>query len=177
MGDDTLVRQMKSIDYMMETDKEIKALSEKFDFSEVPGWYVLCFNGGCPLHGECLRYLAGANVPESMDTAKCVLPHRGRDGQCRWFDKTTVVTMASGFSHLYDKVLKADYTGMRKAITAYLHGAKQYYQYMRGERPLTPEQQLKIRQIVSSYGYDWEVPFDRFYESYRFGTPPVESGE
>ena len=161
----------------METNIEIKPLSEKFDFSEVPGWYVLCFNAGCPLHEGCLRYLAGANVPESMDTAKCVLPHRGRDGQCRWFDKTAVVTMASGFSHLYDKVLKADYTSMRKAITAYLRGTKQYYQYMRGERPLMPEQQDGIRKIVSSYGYDWEVPFDRFYRAYRFGTPPIEPGE
>lgn len=161
----------------METNIDIKPLSEKFDFSEVPGWYVLCFNAGCPLHKDCLRYLAGANVPESMDTAKCVLPHKGRDGQCRWFDMTAVVTMASGFSHLYDKVLKADYTSMRKTITAYLHGTKQYYQYMRGERPLTPEQQDGIRKIVSSYGYDWEVPFDRFYRAYRFGTPPVESGE
>lgn len=161
----------------METNIEIKPLSEKFDFSEVPGWYVICFNAGCPLHEGCLRYLAGVNVPESMDTAKCVLPHKGRDGQCRWFDKTTVVTMASGFSRLYDKVLKADYTSMRKAITAYLHGTKQYYQYMRGERPLTPGQQDGIRKIVSSYGYDWEAPFDCFYRAYRFGTPPIESGE
>lgn len=161
----------------METNIDIKPLSEKFDFSEVPSWYVLCFNSDCPRHEDCLRYLAGVNVPESMDTAKCVLPHKGRDGQCQWFDKTAVVTMASGFSHLYDKVLKADYTSMRKTITAYLHGTKQYYQYMRGERPLTPEQQDGIRKIVSSYGYDWEVPFDRFYRAYRFGTPPIEPGE
>jgi len=99
----------------------------------------------------------------------------GRDGHCRWFDKTTVVTMASGFSRLYEHVLKKDYTSMRKNITAYLHGAKQYYQYMRGERPLTPEQQRGIQQIVRSYGYDWEVPFERYHSAYRFGNPPIES--
>ena len=160
---------------MMENNKEIEPLNSEFDFSKVPGWYALCFNAGCPLHDDCLHYLAGANVPESQDTAKCVLPHMGRDGHCRWFDKTTVVTMASGFSHLYDQVLKSDYTSMRKNITAYLHGAKQYYQYMRGERPLTPEQQRGIQQIVRSYGYDWEVPFERYHSAYRFGNPPIES--
>ena len=69
--------------------------------------------------------------------------------------------MASGFSHLYDKVLKADYTSMRKAITAYLHGAKQYYQYMRGERPLTPEQQDGVRNIVGSPIASEHLPLNR----------------
>lgn len=160
---------------MMENNKEIMPLSREFDFSKVPGWYALCFNAGCPLHDDCLHYLAGANVPENLEATKCVLPHMGRDGHCRWFDKTTVVTMASGFSRLYEHVLKKDYTSMRKNITAYLHGAKQYYQYMRGERPLTPEQQRGIQQIVRSYGYDWEVPFERYHSAYRFGNPPIES--
>ena len=39
--------------------------------------------------------------------------------------------MAEGFSDLYDKVLKDDYTPMRKRLTEYLRGPKQYYQYMR----------------------------------------------
>ena len=34
---------------MMEINKEIKPLSDEFDFSEVSGWYSLCFNAGCPL--------------------------------------------------------------------------------------------------------------------------------
>ena len=29
---------------MMENNKEIMPLSSEFDFSEVPGWYALCFN-------------------------------------------------------------------------------------------------------------------------------------
>ena len=81
--------------------------------------------------------------------------------------------MAEGFSGLYDKVLKDDYTPMRKQLTAFLRGPKQYYQYMRGERPLSPAQQQGVRRIVSSFGYDWEVPFERYFQAYRFGNPPV----
>ena len=97
-----------------------------------------------------------------------------KNGHCRWFDKVKVMTMAVGFSHLYDNVLKSDFTSMRKTITAYLHGVKFYYQYMRGERPLTPAQQQGIRDIIKSYGYDWDVPFDGYHKAYCFGNPPTD---
>ena len=60
-----------------------------------------------------------------------MLPTAEKDGQCRWHDPIKAVTMAEGFSDLYDKVLKDDYTPMRKRLTEYLRGPKQYYQYMR----------------------------------------------
>jgi hypothetical protein len=61
-----------------------------------------------------------------------------------------------------------DYTTMRKTITRYLHGAKMYYEYMRGERPLSPEQQQWIKDYVKSLGYDWEVEFDGYFEAYVY---------
>ena len=157
----------------MEKTNDINSFDDEFDYSAVPGWYTLCFNADCPLRGNCMRFFTGTHAPESQETCRCVLPHTQKNGQCRWFDKIEVMTMAEGFTHLYDKVLKSDYTTMRKSLTALLIGPKQYYQYLRGERPLTPNQQNAIRQIVSSFGYDWEVPFERYYKSYRFGNPPL----
>jgi len=61
---------------------------------------------------------------------------------------------------------------MRKSLTALLIGPKQYYQFKRGERGLNPGQQEMIRRIVRAFGYDWDVPFDRYYEAYSFGNPP-----
>ena len=152
----------------MEKNKNIKPLSDVFDFSNVPSWYVLCTNGLCPLQSSCLRYIAGSYAPESMEVATCVMPkiQKGRD--CRLYDKRTVVVYAAGFTHLYDRVMKMDYTTMRKTITQYLHGTKLYYEYMRGDRPLSPEQQQWIISYVKSCGYDWEVEFDRYYEGYAF---------
>lgn len=43
-----------------------------------------------------------------------------------------------------------------------------YYEYMRGERSLSPEQQEWINNYVKSYGYDWEIPYDRYYEGYEY---------
>lgn len=152
----------------MEANNKINHLDTEFDFSQVPSWYVICTNGHCPLKQDCLRYLAGSNAPEGLETALCVMPHMAKDGHCRLFDKKNVVVMAAGFTTLYDQVLKADYTNMRKTITKYLHGAKMYYEYKDGRRALNPEQQKWIRNYVSSLGYDFEVKFDRFFEAYVF---------
>lgn len=157
----------------MENNREIQSLNDVFDFSDVPSWYVLCTNSLCPLRESCLRYLAGVHAPESKETATCVMPKMLKDGECRWYDKKDVVVYAVGFQHLYDRVRKMDYTSMRKTITTYLHGVKRYYEYMRGDRPLSPEQQQWIRNYVRSRGYDWDVDFDSYYEGYEYHQLPL----
>ena len=149
-------------------NKEIETVSNDFDFTRVPSWYVLCTNNDCPLKGDCMRFLAGKNAPEDLEIATCIMPKMLKDGSCRWFDKITIEVRAAGFSHLFDKVMKKDYTVMRKTITNYLHGARIYYEYKRGERSLSPEEQQWIQNYVKSMGYDWEVEFDKYYENYVF---------
>ena len=34
--------------------------------------------------------------------------------------------------------------------------------------PLSPEEQQWIRNYVKSFGYDWEVEFDRYFEDYVY---------
>ena len=152
----------------MDSNKEVKPLKKQFDFADVPSWYVLCHNNLCPMQTSCLRYLAGQHAPDQLEVATCVMPKTLKGGKCRWYDKRNVVVWAQGFSHLFDRVMKKDFTSMRKELTSYLHGAKFYYEYKRGDRPLSPEQQAWIRQFVKSYGYEWEVPFDSFYEDYEY---------
>lgn len=156
--------------------KEIKDTSlavETFDFEDVPKRYTLCYHAGCPLHENCMRFFAAANAPEGLEVRRCVLPNAEKDGQCRWHDPIEVLTMAEGFNSLFDRVLAKDAPMLRKSLTKLLRGPKQFYQYMHGERPLTPAQQA-IRQIISSCGYDWDVPFERYFTAYRFGKPPVD---
>ena len=143
----------------MDSNKDIKPLKRQFDFTDVPSWYVLCTNNQC---------LAAQNAPDHLEIATCVMPKTLKGGQCRWYDKRTVVVWAAGFSRLYDCVMKKDYTAMRKGLTRYLHGVKFYYEYKRGDRPLSPEQQQWIRNFVKSYGYEWEVPFDSYFEAYAY---------
>lgn len=159
---------MENTKEKIEKTKEIMPMSQDFCFSKVPSWYVLCTNNDCPLKDNCLRFLAGENAPESLELATCVMPKVLKNGECRWFDEITVGVWAAGFTRMFDKVLKKDYSAMRKSITAYLHGTKFYYEYKRGEKPLSPQQQLWIQNYVKSLGYEWEVEFDRYFEDYNY---------
>lgn len=143
-----------------------------FDFANVPEWYVVCTNNNCPLREGCMRFLAGSNMPERMEAARCVMPWALKDGKCRWLDTIKVVRCAAGFSHLFDQVMKKDYTTLREKITKYLRGPKAYYEYKRGERLLTPEQQQRIKELVKDMGYTWDVPFDGVVETYVYGEAP-----
>ena len=124
--------------------------TDTFNFSEVPSWYALCLNHECPMREDCLRYLAGTHAPDSLETAVCVMPQTLKEGKCNLFDEKKVVAWAAGFSHLYDRVLKDDFTPMRKTITDYL----------------SPEQQLWLKDYVADKGY--EVEFDRYFEGYIY---------
>ena len=166
---------MKNTKEMMENTKEIMPKNQEFNFSRVPSWYVLCTNNDCQLKEKCLRFLVGKNAPESVELATCVMPKMLKNGECRWFNEIKVEVWAAGFTHLFDKVLKKDSSAMRKTITSYLHGTKFYYQYMRGEKALSPEQQLWIKNYVKSLGYEWEVEFDTYFEDYLYRHQPLQS--
>ena len=92
----------------MDSNKDIKPLKRQFDFTDVPSWYVLCTNNQCPMQTSCLRFLAAQNAPDHLEIATCVMPKTLKGGQCRWYDKRTVVVWAAGFSRLYDCVMKKD---------------------------------------------------------------------
>ena len=134
----------------MEKNRAIKPMNDGLNFSNMPSWYVLCTNGLCPMQGSCLRHLAALQAPESLKVATCVMPKVLKGNTCSCYDKRTIEVFALGFSTLYDRVMKMDYTKMRKEITQYLHGPKLYYEYMRGDRPLSQEQQQWIRDYVKS---------------------------
>lgn len=159
----------------MDINKTITPINQEFDFSKVPSWYVLCTNNDCPLKDNCMRHLAATYAPETMETANCVMPKTLKNGECRWFDKIRTCVFAAGFSHLFDRVMKKDYTPMRKYITQHLHGARIYYEYKRGEHALSPKEQQWMNDFVKSMGYEWNVEFDRYFEGYVFSHQPVQN--
>ena len=134
----------------------------------VPEGWALCFNQNCPLRESCLRYQAGRLAPEEVTITRCVTPRAVTDGPCAYFASMELQTMAYGFSTIYERVLKKDFTIMRKAMTNHLSGKRYYYEYMRGERALSPEQQEWIRSLFAEHGYADCVAFDRYEPSFCF---------
>ena len=135
---------------------------------DVPDSWALCFNEKCAMQEQCLRWRAGQLVPEDMTVGRCVMPQALKDGNCCYYASVEKVRIARGFSHIYKRVLKKDFTSLRLSMTSMLSGKRYYYEYMRGERPLSPEKQEMIRKLFASYGYGDCVEFDDYEESYVF---------
>ncbi|MBQ3632142.1 MAG: hypothetical protein II949_13040 [Prevotella sp.] len=140
-------------------------------FEDVPRGWALCFNNECPLRSECLRHQAGTLIPDTMTIAVSVTEKALADGQCQHFAPAETATFARGFTHLYDHVRQADYTALRKAMTAYLHGKRIYYEYKRGERLLSPAEQQWIARLFARYGYEDAPVFDGYEQHYVFAKP------
>ncbi|MBP3286524.1 MAG: hypothetical protein J6M15_06265 [Prevotella sp.] len=139
-----------------------------FSWKDVPSGWALCFNQSCPLHEHCLRYQAGVLAPPDLTVTRCVTPRVLTGERCKVYASMEPVKMARGFSTIYQNVLKRDYTSLRKFMTSLLSGKRYYYEYKRGERSLSPEQQSDIRQLFGSFGYKDSVHFDSYEETLHF---------
>jgi hypothetical protein len=139
-----------------------------FSWKDVPSGWALCFNQSCPLHEHCLRFQAGVLAPSDLTVTRCVTPRVLTGERCKVFTSMEPTKMARGFTTIYQKVLKRDYTSLRKFMTNLLSGKRYYYEYKRGERLLSPEQQSDIRELFASFGYKDSVQFDSYEETLHF---------
>lgn len=134
----------------------------------------------CPVDGHCVltsrvrcmsiacATKAGVLAPPDLTVTRCVTPRVLTGERCKVYASMEPVKMARGFSTIYQNVLKRDYTPLRKFMTSLLSGKRYYYEYKRGERSLSPEQQSDIRQLFGSFGYKDSVHFDSYEETLHF---------
>ena len=139
-----------------------------FNFDEVPNGWQLCFCDGCPRHADCLRYVAGQQVPDSLTWGNAVYPSAYRNGNCRHFKQIRVIHAAYGFAPLFREVKQKNYTPLREKMKTYLGGHGTYYRYNRGERLLTPEQQQWILDLFARYGYKDGLAFEHYCDVIDF---------
>ena len=142
-------------------EKELK-------WADVPEGWALCYLHECPMRERCLRWQAARLAPGDLTVGRCVMPQALKGERCVCFAPMEKVRAARGFQHIYDQVLKDDYTFLRKSMTEMLSGKRYYYEYMRGQRPLSPEKQAQIRRLFASRGYEHQVQFDDYDESFAF---------
>jgi len=139
---------------------------DDFDFSIVRRTSPVCFNSQCLSKDHCLRYLAGLHAPDGVEVHLCVMPKAIKGERCRMYQKIQTVRVAYGFSRSFDALLKRDDTPIRKALVKYLGCKRSYYWYLRGEKPLMPEQQAWIENLFRQRGYEGGVIYDRMDDIY-----------
>lgn len=133
----------------------------------IPAGWAVCFLTGCRRKQECLRYQAGLNLPDDVETREAVVPSVLKKERCPRFLKTETEHVAYGFTRIFYDVKSRHIADMRSAIRAYLGGRGTYYRYLHGEQALMPEQQQWIRRLFADYGYPGKVEFDRYEDQPR----------
>lgn len=143
-------------------------MEKKYDFSQIPSGWKFCFNGNCPLAGECLRYQTGLVIPEERIWGEAVFPTALKNNQCRFFRKDEPVVLATGFVVGSNPAMSDAFVRMRHRLTQYLGGNGTYYLYRNGKKWLSPRQQADIRQMFSRAGYKDDVEFGATKVTYDF---------
>lgn len=142
------------------------------------GW-TYCFNEQCVVKEECVRFLSTRFLSEKRHSGNAVFPSAWRNGNCQYYEKLRIAKLAWGFDHLYRNVTLKDAPTLRCRLRGYLGSKGQYYRYKLGQLLLLPKQQLEIKELFHSYGYD-DVEFDHFKEtfvSYQPDFPQAHSDE
>lgn len=148
-------------------------LCSMIEFKEIPEWWAVCAQTGCPRSGDCLRHQAFRKIPDGVKTWPCVLSRAMKDGECPCYVKPERLKMARGFTNISNKVrVRATRKAIRLRITEYLGSKGSYYRYRDGERLLSPEQQQWILRLLESYGCPTEDFFTQYIEVFDFQRLP-----
>lgn len=159
--------------------KQFEMLKKAMAGKGLPYGWTYCFNEQCIVKEECVRFLSTRFLSEKRHSGNAVFPSAWRNGNCQYYEKLRIAKLAWGFDHLYCNVTLKDAPTLRCRLRGYLGSKGQYYRYKLGQLLLLPKQQLEIKELFHSYGYD-DVEFDHFKEtfvSYQPDFPQAHSDE
>lgn len=159
--------------------KQLEMLKKAMAGKGLPYGWTYCFNEQCVVKEECVRFLSTRFLSEKRHSGNAVFPSAWRNGNCQYYEKLRIAKLAWGFDHLYRNVTLKDAPILRCRLRGYLGSKGQYYRYKLGQLLLLPKQQLEIKELFHSYGYD-DVEFDHFKEtfvSYQPDFPQAHSDE
>ena len=139
-----------------------------FNYADAPKSWRNCFNDTCPKAEECMHHLTGKNIPDNLTCGDTVYPNACKDGKCRYFKQIRVMRGAYGFNAILSQFPRTSEERLRAVIKNYLGGHGTYYDYNKGRKLLTPEQQERIVNLFRNNGYTGECEFEGYRYVYDF---------
>ena len=131
-------------------------MTEKEIFSHKAPNYLLCFINECPRRATCLRWLSVNPMHPEVKANKCAL-----------YREKKHVRYAKGMMHFYDEMTRSQEIGIKHRLIVH-YGRRQYYEYRRGERLISPEMQAFIGQVCKEHGYTKEPHYDGWQDDYAW---------
>ena len=144
-------------------------MTEKEIFSHKAPNYLLCFINECPRRATCLRWLVGQELQSNDYNILSVNPMHPevKANKCALYREKKHVRYAKGMMHFYDEMTRSQEIGIKHRLIVH-YGRRQYYEYRRGERLISPEMQAFIGQICKEHGYMKEPHYDGWQDDYAW---------
>ena len=144
-------------------------MTEKEIFSHKAPNYLLCFINECPRRATCLRWLVGQELQSNDYNILSVNPMHPevKANKCALYREQKHVRYAKGMMHFYDEMTRSQEIGIKHRLIVH-YGRRQYYEYRRGERLISPEMQAFIGQVCKEHGYTKEPHYDGWQDDYAW---------
>ena len=144
-------------------------MTEKEVFSHKAPNYLLCFINECPRRATCLRWLVGQELQSNDYNILSVNPMHPevKANKCALYREKKHVRYAKGMMHFYDEMTRSQEIGIKHRLIVH-YGRRQYYEYRRGERLISPEMQAFIGQVCKEHGYMKEPHYDGWQDDYAW---------
>ena len=144
-------------------------MTEKEIFSHKAPNYLLCFINECPRRATCLRWLVGQELQSNDYNILSVNPMHPevKANKCALYREKKHVRYAKGMMHFYDEMTRSQEVGIKHRLIVH-YGRRQYYEYRRGERLISPEMQAFIGQVCKEHGYMKEPHYDGWQDDYAW---------
>ena len=144
-------------------------MTEKEIFSHKAPNYLLCFINECPRRATCLRWLVGQELQSNDYNILSVNPMHPevKANKCALYREKKHVRYAKGMMHFYDEMTRSQEVGIKHRLIVH-YGRRQYYEYRRGERLISPEMQAFIGQECKEHGYTKEPHYDGWQDDYAW---------
>ena len=131
--------------------------------------YTVCYSQTCPLRDNCLRSILAPYAPKD----KLIIPtvnlsaDKAQTQECQLFRSAEPRRMPCGLTSIYHDMP----TWMERSIKNRLilqYSRKRYYEYHNGTRPITPDVEAVIRQLLKSHGWTQDIQFNAYVEDYAW---------
>lgn len=144
-------------------------MESEFNYQSAPYDFAHCFNGQCACADKCLRHLLAAHIPAGRNYVTVVNPNNvAPDGKsCLFFREKRLVRFAVGMVHLYDNLTYRDAAIVKRSIYSHF-GRSTYYRMRNSERPITPEEQVFIKNVFRKHGITSDPVFDAYKDGYNW---------
>ena len=142
-------------------------MKNNIDYTKVPFNYLHCIKRECKQAHHCLRQLAEQAIPDKVLTCTIIHPSHlsDSDEKCLYYRSDAKVAYAKGFTNMLGDLKYRDTPNMIDRLKSHF-GWRTYYRVRKGERLLSPDEQLSFKKVLKSNGFTPSKDFDSYEEDY-----------